>query len=259
VTVPIAEVARKRRRIVGSLPPVDWHPGPPDFVGIGVQKAGTTWWYRLIETHPQVYSRHWQKEVHFFDEYGARRFDASTAVDAYARLFPRPASGLAGEWTPRYMADFWVAPLLYSCAPDAKLLVLLRDPVARYLSGVRHAVETSRYPSKIAQRDAFARGHYYSQLANFLTYYDRSRVLVKLYEECIESPVRHLRETFEFLGIDPGWDAVNLDVTYNPSKGKRFEVPPRVLDNLTELYRDEVRRLAATFPHLDLGYWPRFA
>ncbi len=25
--------------------------GPPEFVGIGVQKAGTTWWFRLVVRH----------------------------------------------------------------------------------------------------------------------------------------------------------------------------------------------------------------
>ena len=29
--------------------------GPPDFVGIGVQKAGTTWWFELLLTHPDQY------------------------------------------------------------------------------------------------------------------------------------------------------------------------------------------------------------
>ena len=28
--------------------------GAPDFVGIGVQKAGTTWWYTLMLSHPDV-------------------------------------------------------------------------------------------------------------------------------------------------------------------------------------------------------------
>ena len=29
--------------------------GPPDFVGVGFQKAGTSWWYELVVDHP-VYS-----------------------------------------------------------------------------------------------------------------------------------------------------------------------------------------------------------
>ena len=31
--------------------------GPPDFVGIGAQKAGTTWWFDAICAHPEVYAR----------------------------------------------------------------------------------------------------------------------------------------------------------------------------------------------------------
>jgi hypothetical protein len=39
----------------------------PDFIGIGAQKAGTTWLYRNLQAHPEV----WMppiKELHYFDE-----------------------------------------------------------------------------------------------------------------------------------------------------------------------------------------------
>ena len=45
--------------------------GPPGFVGIGVQKAGTSWWYRLVVDHPQVSHRpSIHKERHFFARFG---------------------------------------------------------------------------------------------------------------------------------------------------------------------------------------------
>jgi hypothetical protein len=37
----------------------------PDFVGIGAQKAGTTWLYRNLRDHPQIWMP--KKEVHYFD------------------------------------------------------------------------------------------------------------------------------------------------------------------------------------------------
>jgi hypothetical protein len=37
----------------------------PDFIGIGAQKAGTTWLHRNLRTHPQIYMP--RKEVHYFD------------------------------------------------------------------------------------------------------------------------------------------------------------------------------------------------
>ena len=77
--------------------------GPPDFVGIGAQKAGTTWWFDAICAHPDVYSRDdIHKERHFFDRYAVRPFGAAEC-SLYHDWFPRPAGSLTGEWTPDYM------------------------------------------------------------------------------------------------------------------------------------------------------------
>ena len=37
----------------------------PDFIGIGAQKAGTTWLHRNLQLHPQIWMP--RKEVHYFD------------------------------------------------------------------------------------------------------------------------------------------------------------------------------------------------
>ena len=64
--------------------------GPPDFVGIGAQKAGTTWWYEAICAHPDVFSRvDIHKERHFFGRYVARPFGPEEC-DLYHEWFPRP-------------------------------------------------------------------------------------------------------------------------------------------------------------------------
>ena len=34
--------------------PAGWVVGPPDYVGVGTARAGTTWWDRLISAHPRV-------------------------------------------------------------------------------------------------------------------------------------------------------------------------------------------------------------
>ena len=39
----------------------------PDFLVVGAQKAGTTWLYRSLRTHPQVWMPR-EKELHYFDE-----------------------------------------------------------------------------------------------------------------------------------------------------------------------------------------------
>ena len=39
----------------------------PDFVGIGAQKAGTTWLHRNLQAHPEIWMPK-EKELHYFDE-----------------------------------------------------------------------------------------------------------------------------------------------------------------------------------------------
>jgi hypothetical protein len=39
----------------------------PDFIGIGAQKAGTTWLHRNLQAHPRIWMPK-EKELHYFDE-----------------------------------------------------------------------------------------------------------------------------------------------------------------------------------------------
>ncbi len=39
----------------------------PDFIGIGAQKAGTTWLYHNLRAHPEIWMPT-EKEIHYFDE-----------------------------------------------------------------------------------------------------------------------------------------------------------------------------------------------
>ncbi len=134
--------------------------GPPDFVGIGVQKAGTTWWYDLIVSHPRV-SAHpgLHKERHYLDRFGAVPFSAAD-VAGYHGWFPRPPGTVTGEWTPDYFSYPWVPPLLRRAAPQARLLLLLRDPVDRFRSGLGHLERLGLPRDAPAVADAVERGFY---------------------------------------------------------------------------------------------------
>jgi hypothetical protein len=115
-----------------AVPP-GWGTGPPDYVGVGTVRSGTTWWNYLIRCHPEVaWPPRRPKEVHYLDQFS----DGSRPADPgiYHAYFPRPEGLLCGEWTPRYMSDAPTAGLLAQHAPAARLLVLLRDPLARVSS-----------------------------------------------------------------------------------------------------------------------------
>ena len=242
--------------------PPDWRTGAPDLVGIGAQRAGTTWWWRgAIRSHPAfVREAKPGKEIHFFDRFWTGRDVPDDLAGLYARQFPRPAGAITGEWTPRYMHDHWALPLLRRCAPEARLLVLLRDPVERYRSGIareQKLAERSEIPMDIGVvGDAVYRSLYSKQLERVFALFDRRQVLVLQYERCVADPLAEMGRTHEFLGLDPLSELPpDLDRQVGEAREKP-ELDPEIRDELISRLADDARRTAELVPELDLSLWP---
>jgi Sulfotransferase family len=232
--------------------------GPPDFVGVGTARSGTTWWDALLHAHPAVVRLAGvPKEVHFFDRFWDGGF-GDQDVGRYHAFFPRPEGSLAGEWTPGYMLQFWTPALLRRAAPDAKLLVLLRDPVERFRSALTltEGRLTLAWNERSAANGAFGRGLYADQLVRLWRSFPRDQVLVLQYERCVRAPEDELRRTFTFLGLDPAPVAqlVRGD-RVNPTRGAKVPLSAQQLSALAHRYADPNRRLQAMLPDLDLGLW----
>jgi len=242
--------------------PAGWLTGPPDFVGIGAQRAGTTRWFGLIAAHPQVDTLPAVgKELHYFDRFHAGGFGAEDAA-TYRRYFPRPQGRLAGEWTPAYLAAPWVAPMLAAAAPDARLLVTLRDPVERYLSAMqRHQRGASARGvplHALAPQDAVNRGFYHAQLTHWLDHFDRSRLLVLQYERCVLEPLEQLQRTFAFLDLVDAGSAPDVHAHPNHQPEKPV-LHADARQALVQAYAADVTELVARFPEIDIALWPNFA
>jgi hypothetical protein len=239
-----------------AIPP-GWISAPPDYVGVGTARSGTSWWDALIQAHPRV-SRlpGTPKEVHFFDD----RWAGSPDIDdtAYHRYFARPEGQLSGEWTPGYMLDVWTPPLLREVAPDARLLVLLRDPVERFRSGRTLAENrfTVGSTARAAANAAFNRGLYADQLLRLWAAFPREQVLVLQYERCVEQTAKQLQRTYEFIGLDPEIpSSVDLSRRVNESRGPKVSLSPWQEGQLIRRYAPENERLATLVPDLELDRW----
>ena len=248
-----------------GLPPArprGWIVGPPEFIGIGAQRSGTTWWYGLICDHPEVHPAY-GKELHFFDRYRDREFTTADS-NAYHAKFPRPSGSITGEWTPRYMHDFWAPPLLRAAAPEARLIVLLRDPWKRFRSGVTHetAVLSRRvtrakaaYVQQLMLNDALSRSLYADQLERLLDHFERSKVLVLQYERCLQDPVAELERTYAFLGLDPSHRPSRIDRTVGRVYGEG-ELPAHFRRAAARSIARDAARLPTYAPEIDLDLWP---
>jgi hypothetical protein len=227
---------------------------PPDYIGIGAMKSGTTWWAGLLAAHPSV-APVITKELHFFDFYFTTEFTDEDR-DLYWDFFARPPGTVAGEWTPRYMYDFWTPALLRRSAPDAKLLVILRDPIERYASGLaHHAHRFRREPAWMAQ-DHFGRGLYHEQLSRTFAHFPREQVLVLQFERCVQDPRAELARTHRFLGWDDTAPFPEAEAApKNSSKRAKPVLPTHVVHALRDRYRDDLQRLFELIPDLDPGLW----
>jgi hypothetical protein len=226
--------------------------GPPDFVGVGAQGAGVRWWERLLADHPRV---HPGGIRHFFEAFCARPLTDADVAEYHAS-FPRPEGELAGEWSPRYAYDFWTPRLLARAAPDAKLLMLVRDPVERFRTGL--AVQARHFAQRKEQTaadDAIERGRYGAQLRRLHAHAGPDRVLVLQYERCVRDPAGEYARTLEFLGLGPHTPA-DLGA---PAEPEGPEVWPDLRAAIRDALAADAAELARLAPGVDLALWPDFA
>src|SRR5688572_4751100 len=103
----------------------------PSFLIIGVQRGGTTSLYDYLVQHPRIAPAK-RKEVHYFDI----RYPNGPAW--YRKQFSWwlnvRRNVMTGEASPYYIFHPAVPDRVRETVPDAKLIVLLREPVARALS-----------------------------------------------------------------------------------------------------------------------------
>jgi hypothetical protein len=240
--------------------------GPPEFVGIGVQKAGTTWWWRLIVKHPQVSqfsskerNRHFSgpisKERHFFGRFGLEPFKPSD-VKEYHEWFPRKEGTITGEWTPDYLYHPWVPPLVARAAPDAKLLLMLRDPIQRFRSGYAAALREGS-ANHVGASVAEAMGHslYADNVSRWLDHFPSEQLLILQYEKCVVEPTEHLAETYRFLGIDPDYQPPRILRPVNSTVEAKKLLDDDVERRLRDIFGPDVEKLAKLVPGLDPSLW----
>ena len=117
----------------------------PDFLGVGVQKGGTTTLQAMLQEHPGVFLPP-AKELHFFSlHYGeGEKWYRQQFVAAQPEQ-------RCGEITPYYLFHPEAPARIRRLLPAARLIVLLRDPVQRCLSGLFHSRRLGLEPLKVEQ------------------------------------------------------------------------------------------------------------
>lgn len=145
----------------------------PLFFIVGAQKAGTTSLYKYLGAHPDIYMPI-EKEIPFFDKTEIDQLAWAKYRETY--LTPRRGERIAGTSSPQYMCDYRVPGRIAEYAPNAKIIIILRDPIERAVSHYKMLV--SRGAEHREFEDAIT-----EQLLPYRLQQERE----KKYEEIIES------------------------------------------------------------------------
>lgn len=209
----------------------------PNLLIIGAQKAGTTFLGRKLSEHPDIYMV--EPEIHYFNKTENLQKGAAWYEQHFAH---GTGKKYVGEKTPNYLwtniphqgtDEKGIAQRIYTYAPEAKLIVLLRDPVKRAVSAFNHHFRHGRFSpfrsvddylvgelQEEAERyGVLSMGMYYTQLKEYLRLFPREQLLVLIYEEDVsKNPEKGLQRCLQFLGLDDSFQFSNTHDTINAGR-----------------------------------------
>ena len=219
----------------------------PDFFVAGAPKAGTTALHAALARHPELYLSP-VKEPKFFLTDGppptqggpgdARTYREHVWRRAdYEALFDgAPAGTWRGESTPFYLYNRAAQLRIRASIPEARLIVILRDPIERAHSNWTHlwsagldpvddflracAAEDERIAAGWAEFWHYTElGKYGRQLEHLYSVFPRQQVLVFRYRALVADPAALLDVVCGFLGVRTGLlpEVPRENVTTHPS------------------------------------------
>jgi hypothetical protein len=186
----------------------------PDFLILGAPKCGTTSLSNALNNHPRVYIPP-IKEVGFF----ANDANWRKGVEWYEKYFENAEEGvLLGEATPTYLQAPEAPERIAHVCPEARLLVMVRDPVERarshYWFRRRYGKEDrelqeafwseiDRYPDMGDEDYLIPPALYATNLERYVNTFEEEQIHVVSLCQLSSSPRLTLREVQHFVGLEP--------------------------------------------------------
>ncbi|MEQ8538033.1 MAG: sulfotransferase domain-containing protein [Coleofasciculus sp. D1-CHI-01] len=235
----------------------------PDFYIIGVQKSGTSSLYECLCKHPGIIHR-LNKEVHFFNNpsnrnHGINFYKANFSTKYNKRKVERQIgyTPLEGDATPFFIHPC-VPELVYEVTPNAKLILIVRNPIDRALSHYHHNQIRGRENVSFAEAvkleedritndfnkllknpehsaNAFLtysyckRGYYDEQMENWLNFFPQENLNIINFDDFVINQANVCAKIFNFLNL-PIYQITSIQKT---NSGKYTEkIDPNLYDQL---------------------------
>jgi hypothetical protein len=245
----------------------------PDFYIIGFAKCGTTSLFEYLISHPNVHPPK-GKEIDFFDRLYSRGlnwykvgfpFKIQKFIDT--KLLKKKF--LTGEATPRYIEHPHAINRIKEITPNAKFIILLRNPIDRAFSqhnmNVKNDYEINNFsdalkeePRRIANRiekmtndvsyyswnfDLYAyleHGIYVDKIKRWMDVFPKEQFLIIQSEELLKNPSKIYNDVLEFLGLSK-WEPKEFTL-YKKRKYKE-KMSSDLRHELVEYFKPHNKRL----------------
>jgi hypothetical protein len=252
----------------------------PDFLCIGAHKAGTTWLYQQLDSHPDFWIPP-VKELHYFDQLSRvqraahprcrderdRRFlerlkslSAEPGIDLenYGRLFESKASLISGDISPNYSTlSHGVIREIVGYFSNLEVIFLARDPVERvwsHLSMEVHyrqiepfdATDINEVNRNLLRRGMLLRSYPSAVVTRWKRYVDPERFRVYFFDDLQNNPAELRRSILRFLGADPDKPGCRLSADYNSwTRMEKLPLTNKVRSHLARFFKKELKTCAA--------------
>jgi hypothetical protein len=224
-----------------------------DFFFVGFPKSGSTTFWHLCKSHPEIFSSE-IKEIHFFntDHINMSKthlrgdfFQLISSEADYTKLFQNSSNRIKGDFTPINIFSEEASHNIFRYNPAAKILISIREPVSflrslhfQYLYDMSEdepdfikaiSLEDSRRTGqKIPKLCANPFYLHYSSLVEYKKYIERyvnlfgtENVKIVLFDDMAENERQIYRDTLRFLKIQ-NIDFEPLSISRNPNHSLRF-------------------------------------
>lgn len=209
----------------------------PNFLVLGASKSGTTSLHYYLDQHPEIYMSP-GKQTYFFafededpffpgpGDMDHMRQHLVTRLEDYRGKFSDINGHKAiGEVCSPYLYIPKAAERIHHHIPDAKLIVILRNPVDRAYSSFMHLRRDGHEPCEdfneaFHKEDERMRqnwrnlwfyksvGLYYRQIHRYFQLFDRSQIRIYIYEkDYLNNTAWLLKDIYQFLGVDDNFEA----------------------------------------------------
>ena len=169
---------------------------------VGAAKSGTSWLYKCLEEHPHINAAR-GKETNFFLQAN------SSCQDFFEHFEAKKTAKWHLEASPLYFSNRTAARGIYRCFPDAKIIIILREPTSRTLSHMKHMVSIKRYQTDTPLEEAahitpeiIEDSLYHKHVPTYQNLFTVDNVLLLQYERIATEPQVVLDEVCDFLNLD---------------------------------------------------------